>query len=147
MTREEAIQAFEAMKSEENYNALIGLCNMAIEALTYQNLSKPNNTCEDDLIRRRDAIEAVVCHIWHMPNEAYRQFNCENIVREVVEDAIQRLPSADAVEVVRCKDCKHRRDICSMRYIEMVGEDERIHDYSTDNGYCSWGERREDGEA
>ena len=25
----------------------------------------------------------------------------------------------------------------------MGGEDERIHDYSTDNGYCSWGERKE----
>ena len=45
-------------------------------------------------------------------------------------------------EVVRCKDCKHRREICPMYYIEMVGEDERIHDYSTDNGYCSWGERK-----
>lgn len=64
---------------------------------------------------------------------------------KALDMAIEAL-SADAVEVVRCKDCKHRRDICSMRYIEMVGEDERIHDYSTDNGYCSWGERREDGE-
>lgn len=64
---------------------------------------------------------------------------------EAFRMAIKAL-SADAVEVVRCKDCKHRRDICSMRYIEMVGEDERIHDYSTDNGYCSWGERREDGD-
>lgn len=53
----------------------------------------------------------------------------------------------DVVKVVRCKDCKHRGEICSMRYIEMVGEDEVIHDYSTDNGYCSWGERKEDGEA
>lgn len=33
MTREEAIQVLESMKSEENYNALIDLCNMAIESL------------------------------------------------------------------------------------------------------------------
>ena len=33
MTREEAIQVLESMKSEESYNALIDLCNMAIEAL------------------------------------------------------------------------------------------------------------------
>lgn len=108
MTREEAILLLHDMKDtydeiHENTNYEIGYeqmtaLDMAIEALTYQNLSKPNNTCEDDLIRRRDAIEAVVCHIWHMPNEAYRQFNCENIVREVVEDAIQRLPSAEAVQ-------------------------------------------------
>ena len=94
-----------------------------------------------DLIRRQDAFDAVRKYLedsyiedagWHMNEIEYR---------------INALPSADAVEVVRCKDCKHRRGICSMRYIEMVGEDERIYDYSTDNGYCSWGERREDGEA
>lgn len=33
MTREEAIQVLESMKSEESYNALIDLCNMAIDAL------------------------------------------------------------------------------------------------------------------
>ena len=33
MTREDAIQVLESMKSEESYNALIDLCNMAIEAL------------------------------------------------------------------------------------------------------------------
>lgn len=49
-----------------------------------------------DLINREDAIEAVVCHIWHMPNEAYKQFNCENVVRDVVADAINRIPSAEA---------------------------------------------------
>ena len=68
-------------------------------------------------------------------------------IKKVAVKYIENAPTIDAVEVVRCKDCKHRREICSMRYIEMMGEDERIHDYSTDNGYCSWGERREDGEA
>jgi len=34
MTREEAIQVLESMKSEESYNALIDLCNMAIESLS-----------------------------------------------------------------------------------------------------------------
>lgn len=58
-----------------------------------------------------------------------------------------RMILESCVPVVRCRDCKHRGEICPMRYIETVGEDERIHDYSTDNGYCSWGERREDGEA
>lgn len=63
-------------------------------------------------------------------------------IAKLIDNAL----TVDAVQVVRCKDCKHRREICPMRYIEMVGEDERIHDYSTDNGYCSWGERREDGD-
>ena len=65
---------------------------------------------------------------------------------ETIAAISMAIEALDAVEVVRCKDCKHRRNICPMRYIETVGEDERIHDYSTDNGYCSWGERREDGE-
>lgn len=56
--------------------------------------------------------------------------------------ALQMAIEALQTEIVRCKDCKHRREICPMRYIEMVGEDERIHDYSADNGYCSWGERK-----
>lgn len=36
--------------------------DMAIESLTYQNLSKPNNTCEVDLISREDAMDAVQDH-------------------------------------------------------------------------------------
>ena len=59
-----------------------------------------------------------------------------------IEKAVSEISTIDAVPVVRCKDCKNRGEICSMRYIEMVGEDERIHDYSTDNGYCHWGERK-----
>lgn len=62
----------------------------------------------------------------------------------------------DVVKVVRCKDCKHRHeDECPMYFEEQVDIDEGdgyydtdyiFHDNSTDNGYCSWGERREDGE-
>lgn len=34
MTREEAIKTLKSMKSEDNHNALIDLCDMAIEALS-----------------------------------------------------------------------------------------------------------------
>ena len=63
------------------------------------------------------------------------------------KEVIMKVPSFSAdypkapiyvADLVRCKDCKHRKNICPMRYTETVGEDERIHDYSTDNGYCSW---------
>ena len=54
----------------------------------------------DDLISRADAIEAVVCHIWHTPPEARKLFNCENYVRDVVEEALKALPSADAEPTV-----------------------------------------------
>lgn len=63
MTREEAIKILEEEAEflyggDEPYNKIA--FDMAIEALTSQNLSKPNNTCEVDLISKADAIE-VLC--------------------------------------------------------------------------------------
>ena len=82
-----------------NYTRYFYNESMPTSAKASQNLAKPNKELKGSgYIRRADAIEAVVCHIWHMPNEVYRQFNCENVVREVVEEAIQRLPSAEAVQ-------------------------------------------------
>ena len=48
--------------------------------------------------------------------------------RKLIEDA----PTVDAVEVVRCKDCKHRY---SDSWCEYVDDD--------DNFYCARGERKE----
>lgn len=62
-----------------------------------------------------------------------------------IEKAIDEQPTIDAVEVVRCKDCKHWQDqeegvvespIC-VREQPMVME---IGPY----GYCSYGKRREE---
>ena len=57
------------------------------------------------------------------------------------------------VEVVRCKDCEHRhKDECPMYFVEQYDIDEGdgyydtdyiFRDYTQDDGYCSWGERRE----
>lgn len=56
-------------------------------------------------------------------------------------------------EVITCKDCKHRHeDECPMHFVEQIDIDEGdgyydtdyiIHDYTQDDGFCSWGERRE----
>ena len=51
-------------------------------------------------------------------------------------------PTVDAVEVVRCKDCKHREDgVCTL---------ESVYDYpwyyTNDDDFCSHGERRTDNE-
>lgn len=46
---------------------------------------------------------------------------------------IDKRPTIDAVEVVRCRDCKNRG-----RYA--------ICDFLCDDGFCLYGERREDGE-
>ena len=58
----------------------------------------------------------------------------------------------NVVEVVRCKDCKHRGDFgCPMYHEEDIKWDNygyteckvTIHDYSRDDDFCSYGERSE----
>lgn len=56
----------------------------------------------------------------------------------VADILIDDAPTIDAVEVVRCKDCKHR-DLFSCPLAD--------NDFQKDEDFCSWGERREDGEA
>ena len=56
--------------------------------------------------------------------------------------------------MITCKDCKHRHeDECPMYWEEQIDIDEGdgyydtdyiIHDYTQDDGFCSWGERRTD---
>lgn len=55
-----------------------------------------------------------------------------------VETVIRQAPTVDAVEVVRCKDCKflHDRGYCTL----VAGLTRIKHD-----DYCSHGERRTDG--
>ena len=68
----------------------------------------------------------------------------------VVRDA----PTVDAVEVVPCKECKHRGHIlrCPMCFEEQYEFDEgdgymctdyRTYDRTKDNGYCDRGERKD----
>lgn len=54
---------------------------------------------------------------------------------------VNKVPTVDAVEVVRCKDCKHRahesesgNSLCDLKMIGLVRA----------NDFCSFGERRED---
>ena len=49
-------------------------------------------------------------------------------------DILESLPSADAVEMVRCKDCRHR-DLFSCPLAD--------NDFQKDEDFCSWGERIE----
>lgn len=63
-----------------------------------------------------------------------------------VIDMVKRLPAVDAVEVVRCKDCKRRGTSykCPFRHIDYT-EAEGYHyvDCTTFEGYCSFGERKD----
>ena len=68
--------------------------------------------------------------------------------KDEVMDVMQRIdnaPTVDAVEVVRCKDCKHRKEwlkegtfyCCNPDYGMASGVE------LEDNDFCSYGERRE----
>ena len=58
---------------------------------------------------------------------------------------IMRFPTADVVEVVRCKDCIHRRKFnktkyyCEKTYADLSGWHKRV----DDDFFCADGERKE----
>ena len=67
--------------------------------------------------------------------------------------AIAGQPTVDAVEVVRCKDCKNRQDEgkCPMYHVDEIEWDDDgymevdyvPHDYTADDGFCDRGERKD----
>lgn len=90
-----------------------------------------------DLISRKDAIEWVqnilATHLYYHPHSKSR-----NVPIDEVIDSLERVPSVEAVPVVRCKDCKIRyTDSCGMFDVEAEWE------WTEDNGFCQYGERRE----
>lgn len=87
-------------------------------------------------IKRDDVIKAL--DVW-----GYEEYTATLILADI--------PNVDAVEVVRCKDCRHRHtDDCSMYHETWYEIDEgcgyfdndyAVTDYTDDNGFCSVGER------
>ena len=68
---------------------------------------------------------------------------------ETIDSAVNEQPTVDAVEVVRCKDCKHCNDISaippiadSLKLVCTKGVNWRAVE---PNHFCSYGERRTDG--
>lgn len=59
-----------------------------------------------DYIKREDAIERLSYHADFYQND--REFGGEEMLyKDSALNEISELPSADVVEVVRCKDCKY----------------------------------------
>lgn len=66
-----------------------------------------------------------------------------NIPLSALVDTFADIPSADVVEVIRCKDCALRKtEDCAMYY--ECDYCECQHTWESDNDYCSWAERKED---
>ena len=78
-------------------------------------------------------------------DEAIKRYAEDGDILQFISDvrfAVINAPTVDAVEVVRCKDCKHWQDIgkgctdhvrCCEIGFYMIGE----------NGYCYFGERED----
>ena len=63
------------------------------------------------------------------------------VVYKAIRDIVDFIcPSADVVEVVRCKDCKHRKTAECLMYVECDCGSQ--HTWECDNDFCSYGERR-----
>ena len=92
-----------------------------------------------DLIDRQAAIDAL-CDNCETVDSSCAHYPCKRYL------AIEQLPSADVVEVIRCKDCKWSDwytscDGSKYCYCMETGNSGR-----TENDYCSYAERRTDGE-
>lgn len=92
----------------------------------------------DDLIRRQELLTSQFVH-----TECYLQANKDrhyDVYKKGWNDALQAVydnaPTIDAVEVVRCRNCKHlfEDDGCPLRYFRTHLEDD----------FCSYGERKTD---
>ena len=59
---------------------------------------------------------------------------------EGMREDLQNLPTADVVEVVRCKDCVHYciTEVDGGKYCEILR-----YESPTDSGFCCYGERKE----
>ena len=68
----------------------------------------------------------------------YDNADRDEIALPLVDDA----PTVDAVEVVRCRDCKHRgTDYCIFHIKGEPADEELLIKF--DNDFCSYGERKD----
>ena len=65
------------------------------------------------------------------------------IQHKALKEAIERVPTVDAVEVVRCKDCKWA-SACYGDIVRASKGGGEVHIPLGTDGYCSFAERRED---
>lgn len=84
-----------------------------------------------------DKIDYTVTVVGEAENAGYRAV--------AFESDIDEMPTADAVEVVRCKDCAYRRvpTRCSL-WIGTTDEKEHFREHG-DNFYCAFGTLKERG--
>ena len=86
-----------------------------------------------------DALKKYMCF---KCNDEYSDEPCEPsdcVFRNAIGDA----PTVDAVEVVRCKDCKYKAErLYACTNVKLRGE--IIHIWVEPDDFCSYGERKDD---
>lgn len=95
---------------------------------------------ENDLIRRSELLAKKCVVRGHLDTGS----PYPSKVVAIPVDVIERAPAVDAVEVVRCKDCKHMKIIegTSVLYCLVWLN---VNGFG-DHGYCNYGERKEGAE-
>lgn len=92
-----------------------------------------------------DGLKAKVeAKVEHSVNENDYEFGCNQTLDYVADILIDEAPTIDAVEVVRCKNCKYGEERIKDYRCWMLDEDWDIR--FSPMHFCSFGERREDGE-
>lgn len=72
-------------------------------------------------------------------NELMKEANADGAYGYVDAKQIADAPTVDAVEVVRCKDCRHMEKSQYGRYCQIWG----MYNGHGDDGFCCYGERKE----
>lgn len=78
-------------------------------------------------------------------NALIEEANAEGAYGYVDAKQIADAPTVDAVEVVRCRECKHwHKETLFCDYMPYGEAQERVNWYADD--FCSYGERKDDGD-
>lgn len=88
-------------------------------------------------------------------NYIFRVYGISPQTRKTINEAINKIPYtikgdlettlevADMQKIVRCKDCEYRKtEDCAMQYECECGAH---YFWDSDNAFCSWGKRKENG--
>ena len=75
-------------------------------------------------------------------NALIKEANADGAYGYVDAKQIEEAPTIDAVEVVRCRECKHRGTDDCIFHIKGEPADEELL-LKLDNDFCSYGERKD----
>ena len=75
-----------------------------------------------------------------------REWVLKNMMFDVDREVVRKAPKVDAVDVVRCKECKHYRNgICEQIEYIMDGYYHGTFEVKRPDDFCSYGEKKNRG--